>query len=271
MIVALDEFGTLKLADVLQPAIELAEAFPIDELRVQYIRNTRSIIEQWPETAAIFFAQRRSAEGRRYFALNLAKSLREIVAAEQKNTKRGRHAALLAARDHFYRGPLGKRYCDAIEKAGGLLRTSDSRHLMRISRSADENDISIRLRNLQGSVSGRRGRGDVAGTKSTGKLRPESAETQFARLHSHAGRSDQARVCGSGSVLRRPGCSAGGELLSKDYAAVRRTLIDPKMASLDQRPGDPVNYKALAQLISLGRHRPLRHAGSRTRTRHNLV
>jgi gamma-glutamyltranspeptidase/glutathione hydrolase len=33
------------------------------------------------------------------------------------------------------------------------------------------------------------------------------------------------------------------ELLSKDYAQVRRSLIDPSRASLEQRPGDPVNGK----------------------------
>src|SRR5205085_7909125 len=54
MIVALDNFGTLKLADVLQPAIELADGFPIDEMRVNYIHNTRQIFEQWPEARAIF-------------------------------------------------------------------------------------------------------------------------------------------------------------------------------------------------------------------------
>src|SRR5215475_6755939 len=50
MIVALNQFGTKRLEDVIQPAIELAEAFPIDELRVRYIRERRSIFEQWPSS-----------------------------------------------------------------------------------------------------------------------------------------------------------------------------------------------------------------------------
>src|SRR5262245_40329927 len=54
MIVALDTYGTMKLADVLQPAIELADAFPIDELRVNYIRNTRQVYEVWPSSRAVF-------------------------------------------------------------------------------------------------------------------------------------------------------------------------------------------------------------------------
>ncbi|HWP41638.1 MAG TPA: gamma-glutamyltransferase, partial [Blastocatellia bacterium] len=35
------------------------------------------------------------------------------------------------------------------------------------------------------------------------------------------------------------------ELLSKEYAALRRALIDEKRASMDQRAGDPVNKKPL--------------------------
>ena len=39
-------------------------------------------------------------------------------------------------------------------------------------------------------------------------------------------------------------------LLSKDYAATRRALIDEHHASLDQRPGDPVNKKPLINNVT---------------------
>src|SRR3982751_741433 len=42
-VTALDKFGTKSLAEVMQPAIELADGFPIEELRVQHIK-TRSPI-----------------------------------------------------------------------------------------------------------------------------------------------------------------------------------------------------------------------------------
>src|SRR5690349_4855854 len=35
-VTALDQFGTKTLAEVMEPAIQLADGFPIDELRVQY-------------------------------------------------------------------------------------------------------------------------------------------------------------------------------------------------------------------------------------------
>ena len=40
------------------------------------------------------------------------------------------------------------------------------------------------------------------------------------------------------------------ELLSKDYAALRRTLIEKQHASLAQQPGDPSNMKAVLASVS---------------------
>ncbi|HKP35955.1 MAG TPA: gamma-glutamyltransferase, partial [Pyrinomonadaceae bacterium] len=40
------------------------------------------------------------------------------------------------------------------------------------------------------------------------------------------------------------------QLLSKDYAAMRRNLIDESRASLDQRPGDPANMKPLMASVT---------------------
>src|SRR6185369_4869622 len=46
-VTALDQFGAKTLAEVMQPAIELADGFPLDELRVQYIRNRAPVFSQW--------------------------------------------------------------------------------------------------------------------------------------------------------------------------------------------------------------------------------
>src|SRR5215468_2345953 len=48
-VVALDQFGTKSLAEVMQPAIQLADGFPLDELRVQYIKSRSPIFSQWPD------------------------------------------------------------------------------------------------------------------------------------------------------------------------------------------------------------------------------
>src|SRR4026209_1059652 len=46
-VAALDQFGTKTLGEVMEPAIQLADGFPLDELRVNYIRTRSSIFSQW--------------------------------------------------------------------------------------------------------------------------------------------------------------------------------------------------------------------------------
>src|SRR5687768_18550536 len=53
-VVALDQFGTKSLAEVMQPAIELADGFPLDELRVDYIKTRGPVLSQWPDAKRIF-------------------------------------------------------------------------------------------------------------------------------------------------------------------------------------------------------------------------
>ena len=109
-VTALDQFGTKSLAEVMQPAIELADGFPIDELRVQYIKTRAPIFSQWPEAKQIFLPHGAVPQvGDIFVQANLASTMRAIASAERKAARNGRHAGLMAARDYFYRGPIGKR------------------------------------------------------------------------------------------------------------------------------------------------------------------
>src|SRR5881628_2255570 len=53
-VTALDQFGTKSLAEIMQPAIELAEGFPIDELRVEYIKTRAPVFAQWADARRVF-------------------------------------------------------------------------------------------------------------------------------------------------------------------------------------------------------------------------
>jgi gamma-glutamyltranspeptidase / glutathione hydrolase len=255
MIVALDNYGTMKLADVMQPAIELAEAFPIDELRVSYIHNTRQVYEQWPASRAVFLPNGKEPRvGDIFVQKDLARTLRELVAVEKKNARRGRHAALEAVRDYFYRGPLAKRYCDAIEQAGGLLRASD----MAKFRAEIDQPTKAVYRGYEVYKVGFWAQGPAMletlnllegyDLKAMGHNSPDYVHivTEAIKLAF----ADRDRWYGDPRFVKVPGV----ELLSKDYAELRRTLIDPKSASAEQRPGDPINKKSLAQMISINSH-----------------
>src|SRR6266853_2196821 len=115
-VTALDQFGTKSLADVMQPAIELADGFPIDELRVQYIKTRAPIFSAWPDAKRLFLPNGEVPKpGDMFVQADLARTLREIVNAEKLGARRGRHAGLVAAREYFYRGPLGKRIGDYMQ------------------------------------------------------------------------------------------------------------------------------------------------------------
>ena len=250
MIVALQNFGTMKLADVMQPAIDLADGFPIDELRVQYIKNTRPAYEKWKDTTDIFLPNGEVPKvGDIFVQKNLARTLRELVEVEKKNARRGRVAALESVRDYFYRGPLAKRYCDAIEKAGGLMRVGD---LAAFQADIDQ-PTKVSFHGYEVYKVGFWSQGPAMlealnllepyDLKAMGHNSPDYVHTITESIK--LAFADRDRYYADPRFVKVP----GAELLSKEYADVRRTLIDPKSASLEQRPGDPLNKKALAQLI----------------------
>lgn len=255
MIVALDKYGTLKLAEVMQPAIELADAFPIDEMRVNYIRNTRGVYEQWPASRAVFLPNGQEPKvGDIFVQKDLARTLRELVGVEKKNARRGRHGALEAVRDYFYRGPLAKRYCDAIEQAGGLMRAGD----MAKFRAEIDQPTKVVYRGYEVYKVGFWAQGPAMletlnllegyDLKAMGHNSPDYIHTLTEAIK--LAFADRDRWYGDPRFVKVPGV----ELLSKDYAELRRPLIDPKSASMDQRPGDPINKKSLAQMISVYSH-----------------
>jgi gamma-glutamyltranspeptidase/glutathione hydrolase len=249
-VVALDQFGTKSLAEVMQPAIELADGFPIDELRVQYIKTRSPIFSHWPDAKRVFLPNGEVPKvGDVFVQADLARTLRAIVAAEKQNAGKGRHRALMAARDYFYKGPVGKRIGDYMQAHGGLIAASDiagwhatvgqpSRgeyrgyHIYKTGFWA-QGPMMIEVLNLLEGYH----------LKKMGQNSPEYIHTVTEALK--LGFADRDRFYGDPNFVRVP-----GQLLSKDYASMRRSLIDEARASLDQRPGDPANMKPLMASVT---------------------
>src|SRR6185436_6238082 len=128
-VTALDQFGTKTLAEVMEPAIQLADGFPIDELRVQYIKTRAPIFSQWADAKRVFLPGGEIPKvGDLFVQTDLARTLREIVRAERlasKGTRNNRHAGLMAARDYFYRGPIAQRIGSYMQANGGLIAADD--------------------------------------------------------------------------------------------------------------------------------------------------
>jgi gamma-glutamyltranspeptidase/glutathione hydrolase len=246
VVTALDRFGSKSLGQVMQPAIELADGFPIDELRVSYIEKTRKIYEPWPTSAKLFLPNGRLPKPGEIFSQpDLARTLRELVKAESASASRGRHTGLMAARDHFYKGPVAKRISDFSEANGGLLRAED----FAAFHAKVEEPAKTTYRGYEVYKTGFWAQGpamletlNLLEGFDVRAMKHNSADyihtlTEAMKL----GFADRDRFYGDPDFVRVP----GAELLSKEYAALRRTLIAEKSASLDQRPGDPVNKRPL--------------------------
>ncbi|MGH9907083.1 MAG: gamma-glutamyltransferase family protein, partial [Pyrinomonadaceae bacterium] len=248
-VVALDQFGTKSLGEVMQPAIELAESFPIDELRVQYIKTRSSVFSQWPDAKRIFLPGGEVPKvGDVFVQADLARTLREIVAAERRASGRARnkrHAGLMAARDYFYRGPVGQRIGAHMQRNGGLITAED---LARFKAKLGA-PVKANYRGYEVYKAGFWTQGPAMvealnllegyDLKALGHNSPDyiHAVTEGLKL----ALADRDRYYGDPDFVKIPMT----ELLSKDYATLRRSLIDRQRASLDQQPGDPQNMKAL--------------------------
>jgi gamma-glutamyltranspeptidase / glutathione hydrolase len=76
-LVALREFGTLSVADVLTPAAELAEGMVLDEMRASVIQWSRRFFDLWPTSRAVFLPTGRPPMiGEVFRQADLARTLR---------------------------------------------------------------------------------------------------------------------------------------------------------------------------------------------------
>ena len=111
-IAALSRFGTMRLSQVLAPAIDLAKnGFPMFERLASALeRSADQFHEAWPTSAQAFLPGGRvPAVGEVYAQKDLAGMFTTLVEAEYRERRRGRRAALQAAHDAFYKGEIAER------------------------------------------------------------------------------------------------------------------------------------------------------------------
>jgi gamma-glutamyltranspeptidase / glutathione hydrolase len=248
-VTALDQFGTKTLAEVMEPAIQLADGFPIDELRVQYIKTRAPIFAQWEDAKRVFLPGGEAPKvGDLFVQADLARTLREIVRAERlasKGTRNNRHAGLMAARDYFYRGPIAHRIGNYMQANGGLIAADDfAKFAAKVGQP-----VMTEYRGYQVFKAGFWTQGPAMvetlnmlegfDLKKMGHNSPTYIHTLTEALK--LAFADRDRYYGDPNFVKIPMT----ELLSKEYAALRRPLIDERHASLAQQPGDPTNMKAV--------------------------
>jgi gamma-glutamyltranspeptidase / glutathione hydrolase len=246
MAIALETKGTMRFEQVMQPAIELADGFPMYAFLRGYMLSERRATEQYEWSAKTYYPDGRVPDvGEIFRQPNLARTLRAIVAAEKSAfaRTRDRAAAIRAGRDAFYTGSIAHRIVDADRAAGGVFSYEDlSTYHGRIEKPATTNfhgydvykagswnqgPVLLQTLNILEGI-------DLKGfgADSTDYIHNvhEAIKLAYDDRNAYYGDPEFASVPMAG-------------LLSKQYAAERRALIGAQ-AALDHRVGDPYRFDA---------------------------
>ena len=128
ILVMLAEYGKLSLAEVLEPAIRMADGYPIEGQSVRTIAHYRKELEQWPDSRRVLFPGGRVPEAGEIFRQpELAATLRKLVDAEKQARTAGksRKEAIYAAYERFYRGDIARDFVAGVRANGGLITQED--------------------------------------------------------------------------------------------------------------------------------------------------
>jgi gamma-glutamyltranspeptidase/glutathione hydrolase len=132
LLTMLAEYGKLSVADVLGPAIQMADGYAIEAQLANGIERQKSWIKQWKYSPAVFLphaGQGREAPepGEIFVQKDLAATFRKLVEAEKQAKAAGktRKQAIYAAYDRFYKGDIAQEIVRGVREDGGLFTMQD--------------------------------------------------------------------------------------------------------------------------------------------------
>lgn len=128
----LAEYGTMSLKEVLWPAMQLAEGYPIEAQTANSMERGKKMIKEWPYSKAVFLphaGEKREAPaaGEIFVQKDLLATLTKMVEAEDAalKQKKTRKQAIYAAYDRFYKGDIAKEFVRGCQEQGGLVTLED--------------------------------------------------------------------------------------------------------------------------------------------------
>jgi len=239
---ALERYGTRSLGEVLAPAIELADGFPMYTFLENYLASERKASAPYEWSMKTYYPDGEvTPAGQTFRQPNLAATLRALAAAEQtaKSSGASREQAIQAGRDAFYKGSIAQRMTAAVRAAGGVMTDED----LASYRGRIEEPATATYRGYTVHKTGFWNQGpallqtlkilegfDLAkmglGSADAFHIIVESIKLAYADRDHYYADPDFAKV-------------PAAALLSPEYATIRRALIDPRRASTEHRPGDP--------------------------------
>jgi gamma-glutamyltranspeptidase/glutathione hydrolase len=255
LMVMLAEFGRLSLAEVLAPAMQMAEGYPVEKAQADNMERRRDVIAQWPYSKAVFLphfdeddsgARAAPFAGEIFRQTDLLATLQKLVDAEKSALASGksRKQAIYAAYDRFYRGDIAEEIVRSSSEYGGLMTLEDlDKWQVHIEEPVTTNYKGVDVYKLttwvQGPVM-------LQALNILEDIDIQGMGYNSARyihtLYQAMNLAFADRDFYYGDPYTPPAEPVEG-LLSKEYAAQRRKLIDPLQNNPDTRPGDPYGFQ----------------------------
>jgi gamma-glutamyltranspeptidase / glutathione hydrolase len=251
LMVMIAEYGRLSLADVLAPAIQLADGYPIEAQLANTIERQKSWIKQWKYSPSIMLthpgeAREAPVAGELFVQKDLAATFRKLVATEQAALKAGksRKAAIMAAYDRFYKGDIAEEIVRGMREDGGLFTMADLANW----RVKIEEPLCTEYRGIQVCKLQQWQQGPAmlqalnilehADLKAMGYNSPQYVHALYQAMN--LAFADRDFYYGDPAF---PPVSPMQGLLSKEYARARYAQIDWTKNDPTIRPGDPYPFQ----------------------------
>ena len=247
----LAEYGTMSLQDVLAPAIQMADGYPIDAQTANSIERNKDEIRKWKYSTAVMLphlGQAREAPepGALFVQTDLAATLRKLVETERQAlaTGRSRKEAIYAAYDRFYKGDIAQEIVRGTREEGGLFTMEDlANWRVRIEEPARTTYKGIEVYKLQPWTQGPAllqalNILENADVKAMGYNSPRYMHAVYQAMNLAFADRDFYY----GDIYTPPEEPTRG-LLSKEYARARFAQIDWERNDPTVKPGDPYPYQ----------------------------
>jgi gamma-glutamyltranspeptidase / glutathione hydrolase len=251
LMVMLAEYGTMSLADVLAPAIEMARGYPIEAQAADAIERQKAEIKKWPYSKTVFLThagEKREAPraGEIFVQSDLAATLGKLVEAEKQALAAGksRKDAIYAAYDRFYKGDIAEEFVRGSREMGGLHTMQDlANWKVRIEEPVVTSYKGIDVYKLNAWTQGPAMLQALNilenfDLKSMGYNSARYIHTVYQAMNLAFADRDFYY----GDTYMPPEEPVAG-LLSKEYAKARAKQIDPDRNDAAAKPGDPYPYQ----------------------------
>lgn len=251
LLTMLAEYGTMSLKEVLAPAMQMAEGYPIEAQTANAIEKGKEEIKKWQYSKKVFLThlgEKREAPnaGEIFVQKDLLATLQTLVNTEQTALAKGktRKEAIYAAYDAFYKGDIAKEYARSCQEQGGLITENDlANWKVKIEEPLMTTYKGVEVYKLQAWT-----QGPVMlqtlnilenfDLKGMGYNSTRYIHTLYQAMN--LAYADRDFYYGDPAFAPEEPIKG---LLSKEYAKERSKLINPNMNDPKAAPGDPYPYE----------------------------